>query len=360
MNTLREDAQLLHEQVAPHLSDDQADEYDIDALETLFDSYVNTYRVPRSAAFDSVRNHVLKEAGVDTEALWASLRGGDQGTTEEPLPLAECTTDGAWVTVRAKIVELWDPREDSIHQVGLVGDESGRMKFVAWTKSKPPVLEEDTTYTFKDVVVDEYDGNYSLKINSRSEIIEHARDSPEAIGTVGTMTTAYEGVFVAIQSQSGLIKRCTDPECTRVIQQGECSEHGPNEGEFDLRIKGVLDDGESVQECLFTAGMTEVVTGIDLETAMEMASDSLNLTVVERRLTEMLIGRRFTVEGPLLGRYLLVDEATDSSNRAFAQGYHDAVDDLLSEYGYDGPGLTAENIEDLPQTYDAPVAAGGN
>ena len=95
MNTLREDAQLLHEQVAPHLSDDQADEYDVDALETLFDSYVNTYRVPRSAAFDSVRNHVLKEAGVDTEAFWASLRGGDQGTTEEPLPLAECTTDGA-------------------------------------------------------------------------------------------------------------------------------------------------------------------------------------------------------------------------------------------------------------------------
>ena len=58
--------------------------------------------------------------------------------------------------------------------------------------------------------------------------------------------------------------------------------------------------------------------------------------------------------------YLLVDEVTDSSNRAFAQGYHDAVDDLLSEYGYDGPGLTTESIEDLPQTYDAPVAAGGN
>jgi len=360
MNTLREDAQLLHEQVAPHLSDDQVDDYDVDALETLFDSYVNTYRVPRNAAFDSVRNYILKEAGVDTEAFWASLRGGDQGTTEEPLPLAECTSDGVWVTVRAKIVELWEPREDSIHQVGLVGDESGRMKFVAWAKSNPPVLEEEMTYTFKDVVVDEYDGNYSLKINSRSEIIEHAMDSQEAIGTVGMMTTVYEGVFVAIQSQSGLIKRCTNPECTRVIQQDECGEHGPNKGEFDLRLKGVLDDGKSVQECLFTAGMTEVVTGIDLETAMEMASDAIDISVVERRLTEVLIGRRYTIEGPLLGRYLLVDEVTESSSRAFAQGYHDAVDDLLSDYGYDGPGLTTESIEDLPQTYDAPVAAGGN
>ncbi|WP_251344534.1 replication factor A [Haloplanus halophilus] len=360
MNTLREDAQLLHEQVAPHLPDDRESDYGIDALETLFDSYVNTYRVPRTAAFDSVRNHVLKEAQVDAEAFWASLRSGDQGTTDDPLPLAECTTDGAWVTVRAKIVEHWDPREDSIHQVGLIGDESGRLKFVAWAKSNPPILKEGTTYTFKDVVVDEYDGNYSLKINSRSEIIEHAADSPEAVGSVGTMTTVYDGVFVAMQSQSGLIKRCTDPECTRVIQQGECSEHGPNGGEFDLRIKGVLDDGESVQECLFTAGLTEVVTGIDLEEAKQIASDALDISVVERRLTELLIGRRYTVEGPILGRYLLVDDVSESPNRTFAQGYHDVVDDLLSEYGYDGPGLTAENIEDLPETYDAPVAAGGN
>ena len=62
----------------------------------------------------------------------------DQGTTDEPLPLAECPTDGAWVTVRAKIVELWEPREDSIHQVGPIGGESGRLKFVAWAKSNLP------------------------------------------------------------------------------------------------------------------------------------------------------------------------------------------------------------------------------
>lgn len=106
--------------------------------------------------------------------------------------------------------------------------------------------------------------------------------------------------------------------------------------------------------------MTEVVTGIDLEEAMQLASDALDISVVERRLTDLLIGRRYSVEGPILGRYLLVDEVSETPNQVFAQGYHDAVDDLLSEYGYYGPGLTAENIEDLPQTYDAPVAAGGN
>jgi len=360
MNSIREDARLLHEQVGPHLPEDCADDYDVDAIETLFDSYVNTYRVPRGAAFDSVRNHVLREAGVDTDSFWASVRDDDQGTADDPLPLAECIIDGAWVTVRAKIVELWEPHTDSIHQVGLIGDESGRMKFVAWSKSNPPVLEEGTTYTFKNVVVDEYDENYSLKINSRSEIVEHAGDSPEAVSTVGTKTTVYEGVFVAMQSQSGLIRRCTDPECTRVIQQRECSEHGPNEGEYDLRIKGVLDNGESVQECLFTAGMTEAVAGINLEEAMQMASDALEISVVERRLTEQLIGRRFTVEGPLLGRYLLVDDVSEAPGRVFSQGYQTAVEGLLSKYDYNGPGLTVENFEDLPQTYDVPVTAGRN
>jgi len=58
----------------PHLPDDRAGDYDVDALEALFDSYVNTYRVPRTAAFDSIRNHVLNKAEVDTDAFWASPR----------------------------------------------------------------------------------------------------------------------------------------------------------------------------------------------------------------------------------------------------------------------------------------------
>jgi replication factor A1 len=359
MSTLREEAQVLYEQLAPHLPDNCADEYDVDALEALFDSYVNTYRVPRAQAFESVRGHVLKEAGIDTEAFWAAQRGGDRGTTDDPLSLTECTTDNEWVTVRAKVIELWDPTHDSIDQVGLIGDESGRLKFVAWKKSNPPVLEEGTTYTFKDVVVDEYEGSYSVKINSRSEIIEHPADSEEAVTEVGTMTTGHEGFFVAIQSQSGLIKRCSVSDCTRVLAGGECSEHGAVDGEFDLRIKAVIDDGRTAQECLFTAGMTEVVSGIDLETAQQMASETLDFTVVADRLKQMLIGRRFTVEGPLLGRYLLVEEVEETPNSAFLGGYQEAVMKLLAEHNYEGPGLTAESIKDLPLSYDAHTVGRG-
>jgi replication factor A1 len=353
MSTLREDAQSLHEQLAPHLPDDCADEYDVDALEALFDSYVNTYRVPKTQAFDSVRGHVLKEVGIDTDAFWADQRGGEQGTIDEPLPLAECTTDNEWVTIRAKVVDLWEPQHESIHQVGLIGDESGRLKFTAWAKSSPPTLKEDTTYTFKDVVVEEYEGSYSVKINSRSEIIEHADNSSEVVTEVGTMTTTHDGFFVAIQGQSGLIKRCSASDCTRVVTGGECSEHGAVDGKFDLRIKAVIDDGHTAQECLFTRGVTEETTEIDLGEAKEMAADTLDFTVVSDHFTDLLIGRRFTVEGPLLGRYLLVDEVSETPERAFSDGYQEAVVELLAEHNYDGPGLTAASIEDLPRSYDA-------
>ena len=353
MNTLREDAQSLHEQLAPHLPDDCADEYDVDALETLFDSYVNTYRVPKTQAFESVRGHVLKEVGIDADAFWAAQRGGEQGTVDEPRSLAECASNNEWVTIRAKVVDLWEPNHESIHQVGLIGDESGRLKFTAWAKSNPPNLKEGTTYTFKDVVVEEYKGSYSVKINSRSEIIEHAHNSEEAVTDVGMVTTTHEGFFVAIQGQSGLINRCSASDCTRVVTGGECSEHGAVDGEFDLRIKAVIDDGRTAQECLFTRGITEEVTRVDLEEAKELAADALDFTVVSDRFTDILIGRRFTVEGPLIGRYLLVEEVEETPERTFSDSYQEAVVELLAEHNYDGSGLTAASIEDLPRSYDA-------
>jgi replication factor A1 len=358
MSSLREDAQSLHKQLAPYLPEDCADSYDVDALEALLDSYVNTYRVPRNQAFGSVRNHVLKEAGIDVDDFWGSQRGGDRGTIDDPLPLAECTTDNEWVTVRAQVVELWKPKDESIHQVGLIGDESGRLKFVSWAKSDPPDLEEGTTYTFENVVVEEYEGLYSVKINSRSKITEHASGSVEAITEVGTKTTTHEGFFVAIQDQSGLIKRCSASDCTRVLTSGTCAEHGSVEGEFDLRIKGVIDDGRTVRECLFTRDLAEKVTGVTLEDAKQMASDSLDFTVVSEHFHDLLIGRRFTVEGPLLGRYLLVEEVEETPESPFLEGYQEAVVNLLAEHNYDGPGLVADSIEDLPHPSDAQAIRG--
>jgi replication factor A1 len=227
--------------------------------------------------------------------------GGGGGN--EHVELASIDTAEQWVDVTAKVVELWDPRSDAVGQVGLLGDESGTIKFTKWAKSDLPALEEDQVYDLGNVVTDEYQGNYSVKLN-KTTTIEAVDEDIE----VGDNSVTVEGALVDIQSGSGLIKRCPEEDCTRVLQNGRCNEHGEVEGEFDLRIKGVLDDGNEVHEIIFDQEATEELTGIELAEAKEMAMDALDTTVVADEMREDTLGRYYRVTGPTLGRYVLVND----------------------------------------------------
>jgi replication factor A1 len=180
--------------------------------------------------------------------------------------------------------------------------KTGTIKFTAWAKSDLQSLEEGAVYQLGNVVTDEYQGRYSVKLN-RTTTIEELDTEIE----VGDNTIECDGALVDIQTGSGLIKRCPNDDCTRVLQNGRCSEHGEVEGEFDLRIKGVLDDGQKVHEVIFNQEMTEQLTDISLEEAKEMAMDALDTTVVADTIRETTLGQYYRVEGPVLGRYILVE-----------------------------------------------------
>jgi replication factor A1 len=222
--------------------------------------------------------------------------------------LAAIDTDEQWIDVTAKVTELWEPRSESISQVGLLGDETGTIKFVSFATSELPELDEGAVYRLENVVTDEYQGDFSVKLN-RTTSIERVEEDIE----VGDNTVEAEGVLIDIQNGSGLIKRCPNDDCTRVLQNGRCSEHGEVEGEFDLRIKGVLDDGNEVQETIFDREATAELGGIGLEEAKEMAMDALDTTVVADEINETVLGRYYRVSGPTLGRYLLVNEMAEIS-----------------------------------------------
>ena len=164
-------------------------------------------------------------------------------------------------------------------------------------------LTEGESYALGNVVTDEYQGDYSVKLNRTTSITELGEDIE-----VGDDDVTVEGALVDIQSGSGLIKRCPEEGCTRVLQNGRCNEHGEGDGEFDLRIKGVLDDGEAVNEVIFDQEATENLTGIGLEEAKQMAMDALDTTVVADEMAEGVLGRCYRVTGPTLGRYVLVNE----------------------------------------------------
>ena len=289
MSELRQEAEAIAEQFSDHLS------VDADDVEERLETLVDEYRVPLDEARRSVTNSYLEDAGMERDELG---RGGS-----ELVLVNEIDEDEQWVDLRVKLVDLWDPRSDSVSQVGLLGDESGTIKFVAFETSDLPELEEGACYELSNVVTDEYEGNYSVKLNRTTGITE----IDEGI-EVGDNADTVEGALVDIQSGSGLIKRCPEEDCTRVLQNGRCSEHGQVDGEFDLRIKGVLDDGETVTEVIFDREATEKLTGMGLEEAKDMAMDALDTTVVAEEMADDVLGRYYRVTGPTFGRYVLVDE----------------------------------------------------
>ena len=289
MTDLREHATDIHEQFSDSL------DVSVDGIETRLETLVSEYRVPIDEAKRSIVSTYLDEADMDRDDL--------SGGSSQSATIADIDAPEEWLDLTVKVVDLWEPGADSIAQVGLLGDEAGTVKFTKWAKSDLPELDEGSVYRLDGVVTDEYEGRFSVKLNSATTIEELDTDIE-----VGDDSTEVEGALVDIQSGSGLIKRCPEEDCTRVLQNGRCSEHGDVEGEFDLRIKGVLDDGTEIHETIFNQESTEELTGITLDEAQQMAMDALDTEVVVDEMRETVLGRYYRVSGPTLGRYVLAND----------------------------------------------------
>ena len=288
MSDLQTHAADIADQFSEHL------DVSTDEVEARLEDLVHQYKVPIDEARRSVTNSYLEEAGLEREDI------GPTGS--ESVQAAEIDQDEQWVDMTVKVVDLWEPRSDAIAQVGLLGDESGTIKFVSFTTSELPALEEGAVYRLGNVVTDEYQGQYSVKLNRTTTIAEIDEEIE-----VGDDSVEIEGALLDVQAGSGLIKRCTVDDCTRVLQNGQCSEHGDVDEEFDLRIKAVLDDGESVNEVIFDRERTEALTGIDLDEAKRMAQDALDVSVVTEEIERAILGRYYRITGPQFGRYAFVD-----------------------------------------------------
>src|SRR6056297_3263311 len=81
------------------------------------------------------------------------------------------------VTIQGEITQLWDPSDTSISQVGLIEDDSGKIKFTIWEKSRKTVVSEGETVRFRAVKKNWYQGRCSIAITgwSRIEFPERGR-----------------------------------------------------------------------------------------------------------------------------------------------------------------------------------------
>ena len=266
--------------------------YDVNAkeVEKRLKLLILEFKVPESEAKRTITNYLLKELDIPRESLI---------TESELVKVADITKPNQWVSLKVKVVQLWDSNSPSISQVGLVGDETGTIKFVIWAKADKDPVEEGKFYLFKNVVTDSFAGRMQINVNKNSEISEIDEEitlPPREIEVVGAL--------ISIQQNSGLIRRCKT--CNRVMSKGVCPIHGKVEGYDDLRIKGVIDDGENVYEVVLNEQNIKNLTGIGLKEAKEIAEEFLDRTAVLAELKKRLLGKYFKLVGDRGERYLIV------------------------------------------------------
>jgi len=226
-------------------------------------------------------------------------------------------------SVRAKFIQEWEASHDRMLQTGLLGDETGTIKFVIWKEDgagssgtgpaapKEPLgkdkLELDAVYNIFYATVDEYNGRFSLALNTAMYITD------EGDIEVGRTETEIRGALVHVAPGSGLIKRCPVEGCNRTLsRQNYCPVHEIQpEFRYDLRLKGVLDDGIRARNVLMQREVVEALTGITLEEAVSIAeTNPLGMDEIFYRIRNTVLGRYYTCSGSEFGGRLLVNSCT--------------------------------------------------
>ncbi|MDK2795061.1 MAG: hypothetical protein PWQ22_930 [Archaeoglobaceae archaeon] len=228
-----------------------------------------------------------------------------------------------WVSLKAKVVQLWEPNSPAIAQTGLIGDETGITRFVVWAKANKKRLEEGKCYLFERVVVDEFMGLKSVKVTSASEVKEI--DEPIEVKDENAEVEVV-GALVSIQQNSGLIQVCK--LCGRVVKAGVCVEHGKVEANEVLRLKSVLDDGERTYDLILDEKIINSLTGIGLREARKLAEEHLDRGVVLLELKKRLLGKYLRVKGELRFRTLNAKSAEFYKPRIIEE-----VEKVLEEAG---------------------------
>ncbi len=221
--------------------------------------------------------------------------------------------------IRAKVIQEWDASHERMLQSGLLGDETGTIKFVIWKEGGKEKLSVGSVYNIFYALVDEYNGRLSLNLNTATIL----QDDGTIAVSGGDVTVG--GAIVHIAPGSGLIKRCPVEGCNRAIsRQNYCPVHEIQpKFIYDLRIKGWLDTGEKTHNILLQRDVVESLTGITLAAAQEIAENNpLGMDEVFLRMRDTVLGRYVTCQGREIDNRLL---ANTCERLTFDRGEHTAL-----------------------------------
>ena len=200
--------------------------------------------------------------------------------------------------------------EDKSVWSGDIADPTGKCRCSIW--SEPPFDFEATPVIvrLRGVRVRAWQGIPDITIDdvSQIEILAAApwgddvdltnnvvdvplTDLATGASRVGISTTGH---VISIREDSGIISRC--PECRRVLRDGECATHGKQDGNPDVRIRMVLDDGNSTISLIINKAASESLIKMNQETISSEINENGTMAFVQS-LREMLLGRQLKASG---------------------------------------------------------------
>ena len=198
--------------------------------------------------------------------------------------------------------------EERVVRSGEVQDPSGRCRLTSWGEVD---IEAGSFIRIKRARVQAWQGSPDLVIDQLDQVeilteapfgpidasnhwVEEDLDDLTSGGSRRGISTT--GRIVSLRSDSGIILRCTQEGCRRVLRDGVCGIHGEDVGEEDLRMMMVVDSGVSNASLLVSRAPTEALIGMNLDDVRKEISSN-GKEAFHSSLKDRFLGHRVRVMG---------------------------------------------------------------
>ncbi len=205
------------------------------------------------------------------------------------------------VVARGEPKKLWS---------GQFADETGKVEYTSWhdhglEPGQAVTVEGGYIRSFRGVPQFNFDADAKIeKAASGLPPVEELDQSPvvrlaEVIDRANANDITVVATLLEVRPGSGLVFRCTDSSCSRVLVSGQCRLHGKADdgGVPDLRIKAVIDDGTGAINMVAMRDITEALAGKNLDTCLTEARNAMRYEIIQDQLAEKLTGRVFEMRG---------------------------------------------------------------
>ena len=229
---------------------------------------------------------------------------------------------------------------------GQIADPTGRCRISIWDALPFDEADLPVTVEVKGARVRAWQGIPDITVDNAGQLTvlesppwddamdltNHAVDVKltDVVAGPSRVGIKTRGIVVSVREDSGFIMRCT--ECRRVLRDGACFEHGPNEGTEDVRLRLVVDHDGVTAAVLVNKEASLAALGMSLEQMREKVEELGDLGFVQD-VREQMLGRNITVSG----RSIVDDQGAMVLADGFEVEVHDAqmrASELRAQWGW--------------------------